>query len=51
MNYDRHFVILSHFLPFYQTNYPKSQNFENMQKTPEDIIIQHKSTKYISTKN
>ena len=51
MKYDRHFVIFSHFLPFYQTNYPKSQNSENMKKTPEDIIILHKSIKYISTKN
>ena len=33
------FVILNHFLPFYQPNNPKKQNLEKMKKMPEDIII------------
>ena len=38
------FVILGLFLPFYLTNNPVNQNFEEM-KTLEDIIILHKCTK------
>ena len=32
-------VILGHFLPFYNTNNLKTQIFEKMRKTPEDIIL------------
>ena len=39
------FVMLGHFLPFYPTNNPKNQNFENVTKTPGDIIISQKCTK------
>ena len=39
------FVILDHFLPFYPPKKPQNQNFENMKKTPEDIIILCKCTK------
>ena len=37
------FVILGHFLPFYNTNNPETQIFEKMKKkkTPEEIIILH----------
>ena len=38
------FVILDHFLLFYHTNNPKSQNFEKMNKGRGDIIILHKCT-------
>ena len=38
------FVILGHFLPFYPPNNPKNQNFEEVKKTPGDIIILHKCT-------
>ena len=33
------FVVLGHFLPFYPTNNPENQNFENMKKKLGDIII------------
>ena len=33
------FIILDHFLQFYPPNNPKNQNFENIKKTPGDIII------------
>ena len=36
---DRIFVILDHFLPFSPPNNPKNKNFENIKKTPGDIII------------
>ena len=39
------FIILSHFLPFYPTNNPKSQNFEKMKRALRDIIILHKWNK------
>ena len=39
------FAILGLFLPFYNTNNPKNQNFEKMKKTLGDIIILHKCTK------
>ena len=39
------FVILDHFLPIYPSNNLKNQNFEKLEKTPEDIIILHKCTK------
>ena len=38
------FVILGHFLPFSPPKTPKNQNFENMKKTPGDIIILQKCT-------
>ena len=38
------YVILDRFLPFYPPN-PKNQNFEEMKKMPEDIIILHMCTK------
>ena len=38
------FVILGHFLPFDPPNNLKNQNFENMKKLPEDIIILHLHT-------
>ena len=41
---DRIFCHFGHFLPFYPTNNQKDQNFENMKKTPGDIIL-HKCTK------
>ena len=39
------FVILDHFLPFYPPKKLKNWNFENMKKTPRDIIILCKCTK------
>ena len=39
------FVFSDHFLPFYPPNNPKNQNFEKMNKIPEDIIILHMCTK------
>ena len=33
------FVILGHFLPFEPANNLKNQSFEEMKKTPEDIIL------------
>ena len=38
------FLILDHYLPFYPPNNPENQNFEQMKKTPGDIIISHKCT-------
>ena len=35
------FVILGHFLPFQPLDNLENQNFENMKKMPEDIIILH----------
>ena len=35
------FILLGHFLPFDPPNNLKSQNFEKMEKMPEDIIILH----------
>ena len=34
-----YFVIMDHFCPFYTPMDPENQNFENMKKTLEDIII------------
>ena len=34
-------IILDWFLSFYPPNNSKNQNFENLKKTPEDIIILH----------
>ena len=39
------FVILSHFLPFYNTDNPKTQIFKKMKKNPKDIIILHMCSK------
>ena len=36
--YTYFFVIFGHFLPFHPTNNLKNQNFEQMKKTPGDII-------------
>ena len=33
------FIILDWFLPFYLPNNPKNQNFEELKKTPGDVII------------
>ena len=33
------FVILGYFLPFYPSNNPENQNFEEMINVPGDIII------------
>ena len=38
------FVILDHFLPFYNHNYSKDHNFEKMKKRPGEIIILHMCT-------
>ena len=43
MQHTEFFVILGHFLPFHPTN-PKNQNFEKMEKIPDDMIISHKCT-------
>ena len=52
-NRQKFFVILGHFLPFYPTKKPKSQNFEKIKKKKKkkkkkektgDIIILHLST-------
>ena len=41
------FLILDYFLPFHlpatRPNNPKNQNFENIKKSPGDIIILHMS--------
>ena len=39
------YIILDRFLPFYPLNNPNNQNFEEMKKMPEDIIILHMCTK------
>ena len=39
------FVILDHFLPFYNPSNQKTQIFEKMKKSPGDIIILHKRNK------
>ena len=39
------FVILDRFLPFYPSNNPNNQNFEEMKTQPGDIIISSKRTK------
>ena len=36
---------LGHFFPFYPRNSPENQNFEEMKKSPQDIIILHSCTK------
>ena len=36
------FDILGHFLSFYPNNNPENQNFEKMEKKPEDTILLHK---------
>ena len=36
---DRIFYRFGHFLPFYPSNNPESQNSKKMKKTPGDIII------------
>ena len=41
---DRIFSHFGTFLPFYPPNNPENQNFENMKKTPRNIIILHKCT-------
>ena len=33
------FVLLDHFLPFYPPNNPENQNFQNMKKAYEDVIM------------
>ena len=38
------FVILDCFLPFYSPMDPENQSFEEMKKTPGDIIVLHMST-------
>ena len=41
-------IIIFHFglfLPFYQNNSPKNQNFKKMKKTLDNIIILHRCTK------
>ena len=35
------FVTLRHFLLFYLPNNVENQNFENLKKTPGDVIILH----------
>ena len=37
----RFFVTFSHFLPFHSPDDPENQNFEQLKKTPGDIIILH----------
>ena len=39
--WNRIFVILNHFFPFYPSNNPKNQNFEKIKVYPGDIIILH----------
>ena len=39
------FIILDHFLPFYNPSYPKTQIFEKLKNSPGDIIILHKRNK------
>ena len=41
-------IIIFHFglfLPFYQNNSPKNQNFKKMKETLDNIIILHRCTK------